>query len=235
MSPIEIIAWTLYSNDPKHAAGGFSIVNRRTGAHLVVGPGCPMNAAIYDARQMGKVLDAPVFINGEPDDSTGYEWENEFRHECKVDPLWIDEELVAPKEDLHKELLERVYEHNAQGNIKCDDKAYAIITEIAEVLYSPENMPIPSNPAPCPMPNQEPLRWKLRSDGDGHDYCIPVELEKEFDEWREWSDEYWGHGRDCSKELPDWTGADFDRYRIEGGEFTFTQPKYQGKVWEPNL
>lgn len=235
MTDIEIIAWTLHGGDPKYAAGGFSIMNRRTGAYLEVGPGCPMNAAIYDARQMGKMLDAPVFINGKLDDGEGYEWENEFRHECKIDPLWVDKELAAPKEDTYRALLERVYEYNAQGNIKCDDKAYTVITEIAEALDSPEDMPIPANLVPCPIPNQERLRWKLCSDGDGHDYCIPVELEEEFDKWREWSDEYWGHGRDYSKELPDWTGTDFEHYRIEGGEFTFTQPKYAGKVWEPNL
>lgn len=59
------------------------------------------------------------------------------------------------------------------------------------------------------------IRYVIRGDDSGHDYFVPVGLEKAFEEWVDWTANY--------QDGP-YTGPDFDENRIDG-RFTFTDPK----------
>lgn len=58
-------------------------------------------------------------------------------------------------------------------------------------------------------------RWRFKSDDSGHWYCIPANMEEDFNLWVEHS------------EYPFYMGPTFDKYRasrnISG--YTFTDPK----------
>ena len=60
-------------------------------------------------------------------------------------------------------------------------------------------------------------RYRIVSDGDGHEYIIKVWQTNEFYQWVEWSE-------DVEYDTP-WTGHDFNEDRIDGGVLTFTDPK----------
>lgn len=60
-------------------------------------------------------------------------------------------------------------------------------------------------------------RYCLRSDNDGHDYCILVYQKDEFDDWVEFND-----GNSLRDE---WYGFDFNEARVEGN-LTFSNPYF---------
>lgn len=70
------------------------------------------------------------------------------------------------------------------------------------------------------------MRWRLVSDGSGHDYCIPSHLSDEFDEWVE----------EVESELK-LTSRDFSAYRLGGcpGQLEFENPIYRGRIWAKRL
>lgn len=58
-------------------------------------------------------------------------------------------------------------------------------------------------------------RYRLVTDGDGHEYIIKVWQTNDFYQWVDYMEDHEGV----------WTGHDFNEDRIDGGVLTFTDPK----------
>jgi hypothetical protein len=80
------------------------------------------------------------------------------------------------------------------------------------------------------MPKQ---RWIERTDESSHHYLIPAEKDDEFDLWLEHTEGEWGPGRNYEEDFPEWTGTEFEIYRIEGSRLTFEEPLVDGQPWGP--
>jgi len=48
-------------------AGMYSLCNKTTGLEVVINSGSPLDFCLYSARQLAKVLDCDLVINGEED------------------------------------------------------------------------------------------------------------------------------------------------------------------------